>query len=246
MLNKYSSVPLYYQLKTELEKEIKEGIYKPGDLIPSENELAAKYSLSRPTVRQALAELVNTNYLVKVKGKGTFVSNFNHIVDYDHTKGFLYCLLDAIDVSNRKIIESSTLTAWPELKEKFKMDSNALYHDEYNKITYTTTKDNIKAYSISYLPLNYFPNGKELLDRNSNSIDLLVGKYPLDPTNAKVDIELVNADKTIAKEMDLIEGTPLFKVETYLFGRTGNQVEYNISYFNGFASKLTFSKARRI
>jgi DNA-binding GntR family transcriptional regulator len=58
MLNKYSSTPLYYQLKEVLIKAINNGKYAPGEAIPSENELAAQYSLSRPTVRQALGELV--------------------------------------------------------------------------------------------------------------------------------------------------------------------------------------------
>jgi GntR family transcriptional regulator len=75
MINKYSSTPLYYQLKEELIKAVINGKYAPGEAIPSENELAASYSLSRPTVRQAIGELAKIGYLIKIKGKGTFVAD---------------------------------------------------------------------------------------------------------------------------------------------------------------------------
>ena len=50
---------------------------KPGDPILSENRLAEKFNLSRVTVRQSIADLVEQDILYKVKGKGTFVSKTN-------------------------------------------------------------------------------------------------------------------------------------------------------------------------
>lgn len=73
-LNKDTPVPLYYQLKTLLLDRIKDGTYRPGDLIPTENELSAMFNISRTTVRQAVTELVREGYLYRIKSKGTFVS----------------------------------------------------------------------------------------------------------------------------------------------------------------------------
>lgn len=73
-LNKDTPVPLYYQLKTLLLDRIKDGTYRPGDLIPTENELSAMFDISRTTVRQAVTELVREGYLYRIKSKGTFVS----------------------------------------------------------------------------------------------------------------------------------------------------------------------------
>lgn len=73
-LNKETPVPLYFQLKTLLLDRIKDGSYRPGDLIPTENELSTMFDISRTTVRQAVTELVREGYLYRIKSKGTFVS----------------------------------------------------------------------------------------------------------------------------------------------------------------------------
>jgi len=65
--------PKYMQLKDELLSWIASGRYRPGDKLPSENELAEQYSLSRQTVRQSIGELVQEGWLVREQGKGTFV-----------------------------------------------------------------------------------------------------------------------------------------------------------------------------
>ena len=65
--------PLYKQLKEKILQDISNQIYKPGDKIPSQNELAKLYDVSRVTVKQALNELIYSGILSTQKGKGTFV-----------------------------------------------------------------------------------------------------------------------------------------------------------------------------
>lgn len=74
IIDKSVPIPLYYQLESLLLEEIKDGTYKPGDLIPTEVELSEMFQISRTTVRQAISELVNEGYVYRVKSKGTFVS----------------------------------------------------------------------------------------------------------------------------------------------------------------------------
>ena len=73
-LDKSVPIPLYFQLKELILSEIKNGNYKIGSLIPTENELSDAYEISRTTVRQAITELVQEGWLYRVKSKGTFVS----------------------------------------------------------------------------------------------------------------------------------------------------------------------------
>lgn len=72
-LDRHSPVPLYFQLSQELERAIREGEIKPGDQIEAEIDLAARLGLSRPTVRQAIQDLVNKGLLVRRRGVGTQV-----------------------------------------------------------------------------------------------------------------------------------------------------------------------------
>ncbi|MCC8102961.1 MAG: GntR family transcriptional regulator [Clostridiales bacterium] len=73
-IDKNTPIPLYYQLKTILLDQIKSGEYESGDLIPTEAELSAMFDISRTTVRQAIAELVQEGYLYRIPSKGTYVS----------------------------------------------------------------------------------------------------------------------------------------------------------------------------
>lgn len=73
-IDKSIPVPLYFQLKTLILDEIKNGSYKTDGLIPTEKELSDTFQISRTTVRQAITELVQEGWLYRVKSKGTFVS----------------------------------------------------------------------------------------------------------------------------------------------------------------------------
>jgi len=73
MINPNLSTPLYIQLGSVLEQAIVNGQYKPGDKLPSENELCKMYGVSRITVRQALGLLLQKKQVYSAHGKGTFV-----------------------------------------------------------------------------------------------------------------------------------------------------------------------------
>ncbi len=66
--------PLYQQIKARLLRSLQAGEWKPGEVIPSEFELAARFKVSQGTVRKAIDELAQENHLVRRQGKGTFVA----------------------------------------------------------------------------------------------------------------------------------------------------------------------------
>jgi GntR family transcriptional regulator len=66
--------PLYQQIKGLILQSLQAGEWKPGEAIPSEMELAARFRVSQGTVRKAIDELAAENLVVRRQGKGTFVS----------------------------------------------------------------------------------------------------------------------------------------------------------------------------
>jgi len=66
--------PLYRQIKDLILRGLQRGEWKPGDVIPSEMELAARFQVSQGTVRKAVDELATENLLVRRQGRGTFVA----------------------------------------------------------------------------------------------------------------------------------------------------------------------------
>jgi len=72
--------PKYRQIATELRAAIRAGDYAPGDRLPGENELMARYGIARMTARQALAVLLNDGTAIARKGSGVFVRDFTPVI----------------------------------------------------------------------------------------------------------------------------------------------------------------------
>ena len=66
--------PLYQQIKGLILQSLQSGEWKPGEAIPSEMDLAARFRVSQGTVRKAIDELAAENLVVRRQGKGTFVA----------------------------------------------------------------------------------------------------------------------------------------------------------------------------
>ena len=66
--------PLYLRIQSHIRHGIVSGRYRPGDRLPSENELAATFETTRATVAHALEKLVFERFLVRRPGSGTFVA----------------------------------------------------------------------------------------------------------------------------------------------------------------------------
>jgi GntR family transcriptional regulator len=73
-LDKQIPVPLYYQLKSILLAQLRQGRWKPNDRLPTEDELGAQFGVSKATVRQALRDLSQAGLVRREQGRGTFVA----------------------------------------------------------------------------------------------------------------------------------------------------------------------------
>ncbi len=87
--------PLYRQIKTLMIQGLETGEWRPGELIPSESELAGRFSVSQGTVRKAIDELAAEKLLVRKQGKGTFVATHD-----DPQNNFRFLRLRALDGQN--------------------------------------------------------------------------------------------------------------------------------------------------
>lgn len=90
-----TSVPLYEAVRQHLTHALAAGEWKPGDLIPSEFDLAKRFGVSKGTIRRALDDLVVEKILVRRQGRGTFVAthssdramyHFFHLISRDGSR----------------------------------------------------------------------------------------------------------------------------------------------------------------
>ncbi|MBR0521894.1 MAG: GntR family transcriptional regulator [Firmicutes bacterium] len=88
MLDKDSLKSLYLQIEEDLEKKITSGLLKPGERIPTEDELVQEYMVSIITVRRAVSELCKKGLLDKQQGRGTFVRDTQFVRDSSSIMSF--------------------------------------------------------------------------------------------------------------------------------------------------------------
>lgn len=105
--------PLYQQIKGLITRELQAGVWKPGESIPSELDLAARFKVSQGTVRKAIDDLAAENLVVRRQGKGTFVATHSE----QHVQyRFLKLMPDSGDLDSegpaqRRIVECRRVRA---------------------------------------------------------------------------------------------------------------------------------------
>lgn len=95
MLSPETGLPLYRQLADRLRERVASGEFTPGARIPSEPELARRFGIARPTVRQATELLVREGLLERRRGAGTFVLDRPAAVDLLSLDGTLQAFAQA-------------------------------------------------------------------------------------------------------------------------------------------------------
>src|SRR6185437_16486774 len=70
----FSYRPLYIQVKDSLIRRLIDGAWQPGQIIPSETDLAREIGVSQGTIRKALDTMTAENLLVRRQGRGTYVA----------------------------------------------------------------------------------------------------------------------------------------------------------------------------
>lgn len=145
---------MYIKIADAIMEKIKTGEWKPGQMIPSEKEFCEQYHVSRPTVRAALSSLVNQGYLVRIKGKGSFVAKPKIVED---TTVFLESFSQEMAakgmVVQTEVLEHRLMEADEEVAEKLKVNPG----DEVIKLVRLRyVKDSFDqgpiVYNVSYFP----------------------------------------------------------------------------------------------
>ncbi len=246
MINKFSSIPLYLQLKELIIKKIENNEFPPNSQIPSEQDLCQIYDISRPTVRQAVSELTSSGYLYKEKGKGTFVYGRKNVIDIKDYSGFTDSILDCQSPAEKNIIELKEIesSSIGRLNEIFNFNTSMAVAE----ITYLSFINNQKneVYSLnkSYISLSLFPDIISQLKGGKSSIDILRGKYPLIPDKSRSILEIVFADQSDSPLLRVQPGQPLIKLQNTLFSKSGQPVEYIISKYRADNCRLLFENSK--
>jgi GntR family transcriptional regulator len=209
-LDKRSTQPLYAQLKELLNERIRQGVYQPGQQIPSELALCEELTLSRPTVRQAISELVTEGILVIVKGKGTFVASEAERIELKGFNAFAFSFLSARELDGLDDLSISTLEGNPPCWSiKWQLENDG----------------QIFAICQSVIPVAMFPDLADDIRHNRRMIEITANKYAYLPQKASCRILVRPASTEEARQLDIARNSPVLVASSRLTSRSGNICE---------------------
>ncbi len=231
-VDRNSKLPIYYQLYEILRGNIRNGRWKPGDMIPPESELVARYKISRTTIRQVLEMLVNEGLIYRERGRGSFVAE----PTLEEALVRIISFTDEMRQRGRnpgtKVLNSELIPAPQDIAERLQIDPG----EELAHITRLRLADD-EPMSIedSYLIHRYCPG---ILDGDyeSNSLrEAIETKHGIRWSHAKQVIRAIVATSSLAKPLSIRPGDALLYIERVSFSpqQRGLPVEFLRIYYRG-------------
>ena len=221
--------PLYQQIKALLVKSLDAGEWKPGESIPSEIELAARFQVSQGTVRKAIDELAGQNILLRRQGKGTFVAT--HL---EPRVRFRFLRLapneGAPEPAQSKILDCRRIRANAEIARALEIKSGEAVVAIRRVLSFSnvpTVVDDI------YLPGALFKGlTADLLNDYSGPLyGLFESEFDISMVRADEQLRAVTAPDDIALALGLATSIPLLCVERISFTYGNRPVELRIGHY---------------
>ena len=210
--------PLYQQIRGLITRSLESGEWGPGDVIPSESELAARFGVSQGTVRKAIDEMAAENLLVRRQGKGTFVATHND------PRSFFRFLRIAANEGELQALKSVPLECWhteasDEVARTLELESGAPIVIIRRLLSFGGEP---AVFDEIYLSGEIFRDlTLEVLTSGEKSLySLFESRYGVRMIRADERLKAVPADKISADVLQVAEGSPLLLVErvTYTYG----------------------------
>jgi GntR family transcriptional regulator/GntR family frlABCD operon transcriptional regulator len=202
--------PRHKKLYEILRKHIIEGVYKEGDLLPSENELCRLYGMTRPTVRQSLSTLAGDGYIRKHQGKGSIV----HILPREI--GILSVAGTTSAVGNRnlktRIIVKPVIIPWEDdfmfPLTDLEKESGCIYMERLRLL-----EDIPIFYDISYIANINLPRITSRQFENRSLFRILRDHYEIEIKGGVQRIKAIPASLKISRFLHLKKDQPVLHLE---------------------------------
>ncbi|MFZ4261532.1 GntR family transcriptional regulator [Sphingobacterium sp. HJSM2_6] len=228
-MGKNQHTPLYKALFNNLKKQIDAGHYKIGELLPSENELCKEYGTTRPTVRQALSELIKLGYINRKHGKGSIVSEPKNGLGILSIKGSTA----GVGKNNfmTKILEKSVKMAWP---ENFPYELNDVQKQAgciyFSRLRYVNNAPTV--YEETYITDIDLPRFvSHNLEKNS-LFETLTKYHNIEIKEGEQKIWAISASQKISKILTLKKNLPVLHMKRSLKTNHNDVIIYSFLYCN--------------
>ena len=218
--------PLYDQIKVLITQSLIGGEWRPGDMIPSEIELASRYKVSQGTVRKAIDALASENILIRRQGKGTFVATHNaegiklrflRLTSADGQKEvlqneFISCTKGKADSHMAQVLDLKAGASIIEVKRLLSFSGRPLIFDHI------------------IVPASPFKglNGAKVEESNGSMYSMYESQFGIRMIRAEERLRAVSATGEVAEALGLKNQEPLLSIERVSFTYGDKPMEWRL------------------
>lgn len=228
-IDRRSPLPLYQQLKQLLDQEIRKGVWKPGEQLPTEEEIQHEYQISRTTVRLALRDLEVEGRINRQPGRGTFVAQPKV---REGTEPF--------NVTASEFVNADTQLSWKVLSAEWEQApdqaASALQIARGEQV-FCLRRLRLSNYGVIGITTSFVPSQQSqrvdlALAEQGGSMKYLKG-ISLQLCNAERIVEALAAEHRDAKVLEIEEGAPVLVITRVLSDCDGQPIEFFRGVYRG-------------
>ena len=203
-VHRQSPYRLHFQVEHDIRQRIESGVWRPGDRLPSEQELSDLYGASRITIRQALGKIASDGLVSREVGRGTFVRDSKQSQGVRLTASFTEEMMQlGFDITTRVLVQTIEV-ATAAIATSLGVSEGASVH-RVDRLRLTEGKP--LAIQRCFLPADRFP-GLEKADLTGSLYRHLLNTYGVMPTRASEVIHACWASEDV-------QGPELFGVDAH-------------------------------
>ena len=219
--------PTGEQLLEQLRQMVTE--QKPGALLPAESALARHFGVARMTVRQQMDKLATEGLILRVKGKGTFVTQ-PRLVQTEEMSSFSRDMLARGLEPGSRVLRVRVAPAGAELAAHLEIAPDELVV----RISRVRTADSLPmALERTNLPASRFPGVERAQLQHASLFDTLSARYHVEPATAEQQVFAVQVRGRDAALLEVPTGSSAFRIERTTRDNMGNVIEFGRSLYRG-------------
>jgi GntR family phosphonate transport system transcriptional regulator len=228
--------PLWTAIRDEIAADIARGHYAPGDRLPTEAQLSARFGVNRHTLRRALADLAASGTLHARRGAGVFVTQRPTAYPLGRRVRFHQNLMAAGRVPDRRILRLETRTTDAREAAALALAPDAQVH-VFEGLSLADGAPIALFHSI--FPAARFPGLLEQLRANPSITAAFAAHGLTDYTRASTEITAKSATATMAAQLQLPTGAAILRTVALNVDAAGQPIEYGRTWFAGERVSLT-------
>jgi GntR family phosphonate transport system transcriptional regulator len=231
--------PIWQSISTLIKQEIAQGLYKPGDKLPTEAALSLRFGVNRHTVRHALKALAEEGLVYSRRGAGVFVTHVPTDYPIGKRVRFHQNLTSAGRVPAKEVLSLETRLAGPAEQKTLKLGAEDLVH-VYEGLS--LADDQPVALFRSVFPAARFPDLLTHLTRSSSVTVALKEEGVTDYIRVSTRLKAKRADATQALHLEISEGAPILHTSGINVDLNHDPVEFGNTWFAGDKITLTLDE----